>query len=171
MRNSRLKADMEEGDYMAHRIETVKALADYVIEAKFLGGDVKKYDTKQLFETLPQFGEFQSNKNLFDMVKVDAGGYGVSWNDELDLDADIIWEHGVLVEIEKETNINKLLAYQLLLARESANMTQKQLSEKTGIYQADISKIERGIGNPSLATLTRLAEGLGMRLEIGFTID
>ncbi|MBQ8413059.1 MAG: helix-turn-helix transcriptional regulator [Lachnospiraceae bacterium] len=89
----------------------------------------------------------------------------------MDLDADTIWEDGTLVETEKETSINKLLAYQLLLAREKVNITQKQLSERTGIYQADISKIERGIGNPSLSTLKRLAEGLGMKLEISFSSD
>lgn len=163
-----MKNDVREGDYMSHRIESVRALDDYVIQAKFLGGDIKKYDIKQLFDKLPQFCEFKANNNLFGKVKVDTGGYGISWNDELDLDADTIWEDGTLVETEKETNINKLLAYQLLLARESTSTTQKQLSEKTGIYQADISKIERGIGNPSLSTLVRLAEGLGMKLEIGF---
>ncbi|MGN0132124.1 MAG: helix-turn-helix domain-containing protein [Lachnospiraceae bacterium] len=62
--------------------------------------------------------------------------------------------------------MNRLLAYQFLIARQRTHMTQKQLAEKTGIYQADISKIERGIGNPSLSTLQRLADGLGMTLEI-----
>lgn len=43
-----------------------------------------------------------------------------------------------------------------------------ELSENTGIYQADISKIERGMANPSLLTLKRLADGLGMQLNIEF---
>ena len=55
-----------------------------------------------------------------------------------------------------------------MLGRERKGMTQKQLSEKTGIYQAEISKIERGIGNPSLSTLQRLAAGLDMHLDIRF---
>ena len=38
-------------------------------------------------------------------------------------------------------------------ARKSSGMTQKQLSEKTGIAQADISKLESGSANPSLRTL------------------
>ena len=42
-------------------------------------------------------------------------------------------------------------------ARKSSGMTQKQLSEKTGIAQADISKLESGSDNPSLRTLQRLA--------------
>ena len=50
--------------------------------------------------------------------------------------------------------------------RKAQKLTQKDLAEKTGIYQADISKIERGIGNPSLLTLKRLADGLDMELEL-----
>ena len=47
-------------------------------------------------------------------------------------------------------------------------MTQKQLAEVTGIYQADISKIERGLANPSVSTLKRLADGMGLKLKIEF---
>lgn len=61
-----------------------------------------------------------------------------------------------------------MIIWTLMQIRESNNMTQKQLAEKTGIYQADISKIERGLGNPSLATLKRLADGLGMEVRIDF---
>ena len=47
-------------------------------------------------------------------------------------------------------------------------LTQKQLSERTGIAQADISKLERGNANPSLRTLQRLAAGMGMNVRIEF---
>lgn len=53
-------------------------------------------------------------------------------------------------------------------ARAATGMTQKQLSEATGITQADISKLERGTSNPSLRTLKRIAEGMGMQLHIEF---
>lgn len=53
-------------------------------------------------------------------------------------------------------------------ARRSSGMTQKQLAEKTGITQADISKLERGNANPSLRTLQRLAAGMGMQIKIEF---
>lgn len=44
----------------------------------------------------------------------------------------------------------------------------KQLSEATGIYQADISKIERAAANPSLNTLKMIADSMGMDLKIEF---
>ena len=52
--------------------------------------------------------------------------------------------------------------------RDEQALTQKQLSEMTGITQADISRFENGTGNPSLRTLKRLAEGLGMSLTVEF---
>ena len=53
-------------------------------------------------------------------------------------------------------------------ARKSQNMTQKDLSEATGITQADISRIENGTRNPSLGMVKRLAAGMGMRLKLEF---
>ena len=51
-------------------------------------------------------------------------------------------------------------------ARKERGLTQNQLSERTGIAQTDISKLERGNANPSLRTLQRLAAGMGMRVKI-----
>jgi transcriptional regulator with XRE-family HTH domain len=53
-------------------------------------------------------------------------------------------------------------------ARNSLHLTQKELAERTGINQADISKIENGTRNPSLNLLKRLAEGMDMVLKIEF---
>ena len=53
-------------------------------------------------------------------------------------------------------------------ARTSQNLTQKELAERTGINQADISKLENGTRNPSVNLLKRLADGMGMMLKIEF---
>lgn len=54
----------------------------------------------------------------------------------------------------------------IILARKEKNLTQKELSQLTGITQADLSKIENGNANPSLSTLLKLARGLGKKLQI-----
>ena len=66
--------------------------------------------------------------------------------------------------LEPEYNIINAL----IEARKSQNLTQQDLSDRTGITQADISRIENGTRNPSLAMLKRLAEGLGMQLKLEF---
>ncbi|EIC96086.1 DNA-binding helix-turn-helix protein [Lachnoanaerobaculum saburreum F0468] len=53
-------------------------------------------------------------------------------------------------------------------ARTAQNLTQKELSKRTGINQADISKLENGTRNPTVSLLKRLAEGMGMELRIQF---
>ena len=60
------------------------------------------------------------------------------------------------------------IAQAMIEARESSGMTQQKLAERTGIAQADISKLERGSANPSVKTLQRLAAGMGMKLRIEF---
>ena len=56
----------------------------------------------------------------------------------------------------------------LIDARKKNHMTQQELSQRTGITQADISRIENGTRNPSLALLKRLAEGMNMTLKLEF---
>ncbi len=54
----------------------------------------------------------------------------------------------------------------LIEARKAQHLTQKQLADRTGIDQSDISKIEKGNANPALSTLKRLADGLDMVLKL-----
>lgn len=54
-------------------------------------------------------------------------------------------------------------------ARKASGLTQKELAERTGIAQGDISKLENGSANPSIRTLQRLAAGMGMKLQLAFT--
>lgn len=56
----------------------------------------------------------------------------------------------------------------MLETRDEMSITQKQLADMTGIPQADISRLETGNANPSLRTLKRLADGMGMRLKVEF---
>ena len=67
-------------------------------------------------------------------------------------------------EMQPELDIIKAIVE----ARTSQNLTQKELAERTGINQADISKLENGTRNPSVALLKRLAEGMDMALKIEF---
>jgi DNA-binding XRE family transcriptional regulator len=56
----------------------------------------------------------------------------------------------------------------IIAARLEKNMTQKEVSLKTGIRQSNISRIEKGMCTPDFATLNRIAEGLGKRLIVQF---
>lgn len=79
---------------MFHKIKSVAALGDLALLVHFVEGQAKIYDVKPLLAAIPVFQDFVTIPGLFEQVKVDAGGYGVSWNDDLDLSCDELWEHG-----------------------------------------------------------------------------
>ena len=68
-------------------------------------------------------------------------------------------------EMEPEYQIMKAM----IASRMETGITQQQLSERTGINQSNLSRIENGNGNPSVSTLQRIASALGKKLSISFT--
>ena len=74
-------------------------------------------------------------------------------------------------EFKKEWD-NLEVEFQIIKAmidgRNENHLTQRELSDMTGIAQGDISKIENGNANPSIKTLDRLADALGKKLKVTF---
>ena len=68
-----------------------------MLEATFADGTVKRYDVEPLLSRWKAFEALRDVPGLFRSVRVDAGGYGVVWNDELDLECEEIWNNGVSV--------------------------------------------------------------------------
>ena len=60
------------------------------------------------------------------------------------------------------------IMHALIDARINSNMTQKELSVRSGVRQSNISRIENGTCSPTIATLQALAAGLGKKLIISF---
>ena len=83
---------------MFHKIKNVFALPEYKLSVQFSEGVTKIYDVKPLFEKIPLFAELKDNLVDFACVSVDVGGYGIVWNDDLDLSCDELWENGVQVD-------------------------------------------------------------------------
>jgi ribosome-binding protein aMBF1 (putative translation factor) len=67
-------------------------------------------------------------------------------------------------DLQPEINIMRAM----MDARIRAGMTQMELSQKSGISQADISRLENGTRNPSIALLKRLADAMDTTLIIEF---
>ena len=60
--------------------------------------NVKKiYDVRPLIEKYSSFKDLINIKRLFKQVKIDKGGYGISWNDNIDLSCNTLWNEGRLI--------------------------------------------------------------------------
>jgi transcriptional regulator with XRE-family HTH domain len=62
--------------------------------------------------------------------------------------------------------VNLAVAAAVAEARVKASLSQSELAARAGIDQSDISKIERGVANPSITTLGRLVSAMGKELKI-----
>ena len=152
---------------MHYIAKKVRFLDDVVLEMTFQDGKIVRYDMSQMFSKYPQLEELRRNRALFESGHLDPGGYGVIWNDDLDFDATGIYLEGEVVG-QEEITINQEIGVLLAKTREEQNITQTELSKLSHIDQGDISKIEKGIGNPTIAKINKLFKALGK--SISFTL-
>ena len=92
---------------MFHKVKNVEVIYDRKLLVQFAEGVTKIYDISPLFEKYEIFIPLKDDIELLSSVKVDIGGYGIVWNDELDLSCDELWENGVVIE----TPFDGLLAF------------------------------------------------------------
>ena len=153
---------------MFHKAIDMEFLDGTALAVTFQDGAVKKYDMRALYPKHPQLKALE-DRELFLSGKL-MGAYGIYWNDDLDIEAETIYEDGETIRTEK-IPIQHASSHAVASARALAGMSQKQLAALTGIDQSDISKIERGVANPSVATLERIAAALGGRLSIAIEMQ
>lgn len=147
---------------MFHKAIKLNYLDDVSLEVTFQDGKVIRYDMSQLFDKFPQLKALR-NRDLFLSGKMSP--YGIRWDDDLDIEAETIYQEGQYVRTEK-VPANIMVAYSVSSARIGAGLSQSKLAELTGIDQADISKIESGNSNPSISTLNRIAKALNAELSV-----
>lgn len=83
---------------MFHKVKMVMAMPGYKLKIQFAEGVFKIYDMRPVLDEMPEFHSLNENEKLFQQVQVDAGGYGISWNDELDLSCDELWMKGTAIQ-------------------------------------------------------------------------
>ena len=82
---------------MFHKIKNVTALPDYKLSVQFSEGVTKIYNLKELIKNNPIFQPLK-NEKLFYNVEVDTGGYGIIWNDDIDISCDELFENGKTIK-------------------------------------------------------------------------
>ncbi|MGL5721629.1 MAG: DUF2442 domain-containing protein [Brevinema sp.] len=82
---------------MFHKVQSVQPQANFILLIHFKNGEIRHYDIKPLFSKWQEFQALQNIDGLFNQVKVDAGGYGISWNEELDISSEELYFNGIEV--------------------------------------------------------------------------
>ena len=74
-----------------HKIKNVEALDNFTLQVLFESGEKRFYDLNKLIEVNKDFEILKRDKNLFKLVKIDIQGYGIYWNDYLDISCNEIY--------------------------------------------------------------------------------
>lgn len=135
-----------------------------IFDLYFIDGIVKRYDILSLANKFPQLNALK-DRELFLKGKL-LGWSGVYWNDDLDIECDTVYEEGVDVSKEYDDIDNVVLGYKIRELRRNADLSQVELASKAGIDQSDLSKIEKGLANPSIKQINRVLSVLGQKLTL-----
>ena len=130
----------------------------------FLDGIIKRYDILSLADRFPQLNALK-DRDLFLKGKL-LGWSGVYWDEDLDIECDTVYEEGIDVSKEYDDIESVVLGYKIRELRRNADLSQVELAKKAGIDQSDLSKIEKGLANPSIKQITRVLSVLNQRITI-----
>ncbi|MCQ2802063.1 MAG: DUF2442 domain-containing protein [Bacilli bacterium] len=152
--------------YQSHPLRFVIPDLDYYLICYFKNGEIKKFDFKPIMEKYPEFLALKKN-NLFNRARVDFGGLCVTFNEDLDISEETLYQNGVTFNIKKENEkILKNIYSYCKEIRKKQGITQKQLSAMSNIPQSGLARIESGASNVSLNTLTSYLNPLGYKIVI-----
>lgn len=152
--------------YISHPLLRVIPTYDYHLICQFKNGKVKIFDFNKVMERYPQFEKLKED-NLFFAAKVDLGGLCVTFNEDLDISEESLYQHGIPYDYKKENKkLTKDIYAYCKYIRKKEGITQKQLSNMTQIPQSGLARIESGHSNVSLSTLSAYLDPLGYKIEI-----
>lgn len=150
---------------MSPKIYSAEAISYEELKVTFFDGSVRKVDIKKIADVSRQYVIVINDKKNFKKVEVDKSKGRLVWPSGIRLSGEMAYVNGIVVDSIQIKDAVVNFAERLRVYREALFMTQKELGEKTGIDQADISKIERAEVNPSLSTMAKLIEGTGHSLQ------
>lgn len=148
---------------MFRKVAAVHALDRHKLVVWFAGGEARIFDASSL---MAEGGPFAALADfaLFERVHVAAEGFGISWNDELDLTGNELYRTSEPVELTDDER-TRILA-EVVRARKESGFSQQRLEEAAGVRQPIIARLEAGSTAPRLDTLVKLLAPLGKTLKV-----
>ena len=130
---------------MFHKVKEVVPLQDMRLCVRFANGSTKEYDV---------------DEHLFEEVQVDVGGYGIVWNDDLDLSCDELWKNGVDVK----TPFDGLMAFSD--ARELWGLSESALRKAVAYGKIEAGIDARKFGKQWVVTQEAMRREYGNPVEV-----
>lgn len=152
--------------YQSHPLAYVIPVSNWEMICHFKNGKSKLFDFKPIMEKYPQFKALKKG-DLFFRARVDLGGLCVTFNEDLDISEEALYQKGVEYDVKKENKkVMKTIYAFMKYCRKQEKVSQKNLSIISKIPQSGIARIESGKSDVQLGTLLNYLEPLGYTLDI-----
>lgn len=135
-----------------------------VLRVLFDDGKTKKINIEKLLPKLPETYKMLANREFFLKGKL-AGWGGITWSKDVDLSVDTIYLEGEEVESEPDY-LNLIIGFKVKQARLMKELSQIELAKLSGVDQSQISKLEKGLFNPSINFLTKIFKALDKQIDL-----
>lgn len=158
---------------MFFKIKSIEMLPDFLIRASFEGNVIKTYDFKPLFKKYPVF-EPLKQRSFFDQAVVDCGGYGIKWNDDIDIDAAEIWYNGATDLNSEQDIVNYLNAVvnepdTKLFIKALDDVAKSKgvcsLAKKMEVSRESLYKSLNGESEPKFKTIDKFLRAIGIGIK------
>lgn len=136
---------------------------NHLLQALCSDGLFREVDINDLIVSYALY-EPLKDKNLFNKAKLKAN-FIIEWNYDIDLFGDYIFENGKIIKNIESPTI-PLIGFKIKQARLAKEMSQKKLAKLSGIEQSEISRLEKGLINPSIEYLEKITNILGLKINL-----
>ena len=104
------------------KVKEAVPLDDMEVLVFFEDGKIKKFDVKPILKDYPEFEDLK-NPDLFRLLRVEPGGYGISWNEDLDCSEVELYENGIDVPLTL-TDFCAFVKHNLVTTNEATEILQ-----------------------------------------------
>ena len=149
---------------MSHKIYNYTLHQDYLADFTFFNGEIKQCNLKLLIESIRPASS-DSLLALLTRLSIESSKGGLQFPNGERIDMDELWNNSYVIGFETEKSSAVSLANSIIDIREHLGMSQRELEKKSGVRQSEISKIERGEGNPSLKTIEKIMTAINHEIN------
>lgn len=136
---------------------------NHLLQALCSDGLFREININDLIDSYTMY-EPLKDKNLFNKAKLKAN-FIIEWNYDIDLFGDYIFKKGKIIKNIESPTI-PLIGFKIKQARLAKEMSQKKLAKLSGIEQSEISRLEKGLINPSIEYLEKITNILGLKINL-----
>lgn len=148
---------------MFKKIAAVQPFSGSELIVWFADGEARLFDVEEFAKNNNEYATL-TDEEVFATATLAAEGYGVSWDNDLDLGCKEIYEASKQIDIVDLEAVRVIS--EVVTSRHNGGLSQAKLASAAGVKQPVVARLETGVNSPRLDTLLKILTPLGKTLKV-----